>query len=94
MRQGLVRRDLAANFGTNGGDQGDMYADDAEISIVDQRHTPSDPQALDGRDQIRAFLSDVFGGDMKLASAVLDIDAGRIVRPFSGVADEVPGRWT
>jgi hypothetical protein len=72
LRQGMESRNLEAVLS--------LYADDADISIVDQRHTPSHPQTLHGRDQIRAFLSDVFGRDIKLASAVLDIDAGRIVR--------------
>jgi hypothetical protein len=99
LRQGMESRDLKAILS--------MYADDAEISIVDQRHTPSHPQVLHGRDQIGAFLSDVFGRDIShrvdhivseggtvsfmerceypdgsrvLASTVLDVDAGHIVR--------------
>jgi quercetin dioxygenase-like cupin family protein len=99
LRQGMEGRNLEAMLS--------MYADDAEISIVDQRHTPSNPQTLCGRDQIREFLSDVFGRDIRhhvdhivsgngtvsfmerceypdgsrvLASTVLDIDEGRIVR--------------
>ena len=99
LRQGMEGRNLEALLS--------LYADDAEISIVDQRNPPSHPQILRGRDQIRAFLSEVFGRDIThhvdhivsgdgtvsfmerceypdglrvLASAVLDIDAGRIVR--------------
>jgi quercetin dioxygenase-like cupin family protein len=99
LRQGMENRNLEAVLS--------MYADDAEISIVDQRNTPSHPQILHGRDQIRTFLADVFGRDIThhvdhivsgddtvsfmerceypdglrvLASTVLDIDAGRIVR--------------
>jgi quercetin dioxygenase-like cupin family protein len=99
LRQGMESRNIEAMLS--------MYADDAEISIVDQRHTPSNPQILHGRDQIRAFLSDVFSRDIShhvdhivsgngtvsfmerceypdgsrvLGSAVLDVDAGRIVR--------------
>lgn len=99
LRDGMERRDLDAILS--------MYADEAEISIVDQRHTPSNPQVLHGRDQIGAFLSDVFGRDIThhvdhivsengtvsfmehceypdgtqvLASAVLDVDEGHIVR--------------
>ncbi|HXT90608.1 MAG TPA: nuclear transport factor 2 family protein, partial [Trebonia sp.] len=99
LRQGMEGRNLEAILS--------LYADDAEISIVDQRNTPSHPQILRGRDQIRAFLSEVFGRDIThhvdhivsgdgtvsfmerceypdglrvLASTVLDIDAGRIVR--------------
>jgi hypothetical protein len=99
LRQGMEGRNLEAMLS--------LYADDAEISIVDQRHTPSHPQVVHGREQIRAFLTDIFGRDIThhvdhivsgngtvsfmerceypdgsrvLASAVLDIDAGRIVR--------------
>lgn len=99
LRRGMENRDAGAILG--------LYADDAEISIVDQRHTPSHPQTLRGRDQISAMLSDVMGREMThhidhvtvgdgtvtfierctypdgtrvLASSVLDIDQGRIVR--------------
>src|SRR3954471_22549613 len=99
LRQGVESRDVESMLS--------LYADDAEISMVDQRNTPSHPQVLHGRDQIRAFLSDVFGRDIThhvdhivsgdgtvsfmerceypdgsrvLSSAVLDVDAGRIVR--------------
>lgn len=56
LRQAMESRNLEATLS--------MYADDAEISIVDQRHTPSHPQIVHGRDQIRAFLSDIFGRDI------------------------------
>lgn len=56
LRQGVEGRNIDAMLS--------LYADDAEISIVDQRHTPSHPQILHGRDQIRAFLSDILGRDM------------------------------
>jgi quercetin dioxygenase-like cupin family protein len=99
LRQGIEGRNVDAMLS--------LYADDAEISIVDQRHTPSHPQILHGRDQIRAFLSEIFGRDIThhldhivagdrsvsfmqrceypdgsrvLASSVLDITGGRIVR--------------
>jgi quercetin dioxygenase-like cupin family protein len=99
LRQGIEGRNINAMLS--------LYADDAEISVVDQRHTPSHPQILHGRDQIGTFLSDIFGRDIThhidhivagngsvsfmerceypdgsrvLASTVLDIDGGRIVR--------------
>jgi quercetin dioxygenase-like cupin family protein len=99
LRQGMEGRDIDAMLR--------LYADDAEISIVDQRHTPSHPQILHGRDEIRVFLSEIFSRDIShqvdrmlagdrsvsfmerceypdgsrvLASTVLDIDGGRIVR--------------
>ena len=99
LRQGMESCDLEAMMS--------LYADDAEISIVDERHSPSNPQIVHGRDQIRAFLSEVFDRDIThhvnhvvsgdgtvsfmercefpdglrvLSSAVLDVDAGHIVR--------------
>jgi hypothetical protein len=99
LRQAIEGRDIEAMLS--------LYADDAQISVIDQRNTPSHPQVLHDQDQIRAFLSDVFGRDMThhldhivggngnvsflerceypegsrvLASTVLDIDGGRIVR--------------
>lgn len=99
LRRGVEQRDLNALLG--------LYADDAEISIVDQRHTPSHPQVLKGREAIRAMLSDIVGREMThrldhvatgdgtvsyvercaypdgtkvLATSVLDIADGRIVR--------------
>lgn len=56
LRRGLEDRDLAAMMG--------LYADQAEISITDHRHTPSAPQVIRGRGEIIAFLSDLLGRDM------------------------------
>jgi ketosteroid isomerase-like protein len=56
LRQAFARRDAAALAG--------LYADDAEIEIVDAQHQPSSPQRLKGRDAIRAHLDDVMGRDM------------------------------
>lgn len=99
LRQGIEGRDIDAMLG--------LYADDAELSIVDQRHTPSHPQTLHGREEIHAFLREIFGRDIAhhldhivagersvsfmerceypdgsrvLASTVLDISGGRIVK--------------
>jgi ketosteroid isomerase-like protein len=41
-----------------------LYADDAEVEIVDARNTPSRPLRLEGREAIRSHLSDVFSRDM------------------------------
>jgi hypothetical protein len=56
LRRGVEDRDLAAMMS--------LYDDDAEVSVVDQRHTPSQPQRIRGAGQIREFLSDVLGRDM------------------------------
>lgn len=42
-----------------------FYADDAEIEIVDHQAQPHTPRTLHGRDEIRAYLDDVCGRDMK-----------------------------
>jgi ketosteroid isomerase-like protein len=36
-----------------------LYADDAEMRIVDKSHTPSDPMVLRGKEAIRALWDDV-----------------------------------
>ena len=56
LRQAFAQRDAAVLAG--------LYADDAEIEIVDAQHQPSSPQRLKGRDAIRAHLDDVMGRDM------------------------------
>jgi hypothetical protein len=52
------------------------YADDAEITIVDQLHPPSDPMVLRGLEQIEAYLRDVCARDMthEIADAVMTGD--------------------
>ncbi|GAB1325928.1 nuclear transport factor 2 family protein [Streptomyces sennicomposti] len=41
-----------------------LYADDAEVRIVDREAQPSRPKVLRGRDEIGAMLEDVYGRDM------------------------------
>lgn len=41
-----------------------MYADDAEIEIVDREAQPSRPRIVTGRDQIGDYLHDLCGRDM------------------------------
>lgn len=42
----------------------ECYADDAELTVIDQAHQPTHPLALRGRDQIRSFYEDVCGREM------------------------------
>lgn len=42
----------------------DLYADDAEIRIVDRNHQPSRPETLRGREAIGEYLRDVGGREM------------------------------
>ncbi|MEV6768837.1 nuclear transport factor 2 family protein [Nocardia sp. NPDC051030] len=56
FRRGIEERDAAALR--------TLYAEDAEISLVDHLHPPSNPLVLHGRDQIGAYLDDVCARDM------------------------------
>lgn len=41
-----------------------LYADDAELRIVDRNHPPSEPLEFRGREAIATHLQDVFSRDM------------------------------
>lgn len=41
-----------------------LYADDAEIRIIDRNSPPSSPFVLRGKEQISEYLRDVFGREM------------------------------
>ena len=43
----------------------DLYADDAEIRIVNHNTPPSSPYVLRGKEAIAEYLRDVFGRDLK-----------------------------
>ena len=51
-----------------------MYADDAEIKVVDKNNPPRSPHFLHGKEEIRLWIEDVFGRDM----------THRIVNPVMG----------
>jgi ketosteroid isomerase-like protein len=42
-----------------------LYADDAELRIVDRNTQPSSPKVLHGRDEIAEVLNDVYTRDIK-----------------------------
>ncbi|MFE7977904.1 nuclear transport factor 2 family protein [Streptomyces shenzhenensis] len=56
-----LRRGIEGNTGNN---LLSLYADDAEIRIIDQRTQPSHPKVLHGRPQIAEMLDDVYSRDM------------------------------
>lgn len=56
LRRAIESRDAAAQVA--------MFADDAEIVMVDRDHPPSTPQVVRGREAIRAMLDDVCARDM------------------------------
>jgi ketosteroid isomerase-like protein len=41
-----------------------LYADDAEVRVVDRRNTPKNPLVLKGKEAIEAHWTDVCGRDM------------------------------
>ncbi|MEU9170457.1 nuclear transport factor 2 family protein [Streptomyces sp. NPDC048420] len=53
-----------------------LYADDAEMRVVDRNTQPSHPKVLHGRDEISAMLEDVYSRDMthKMEQCVVDGD--------------------
>jgi hypothetical protein len=53
-----------------------LYADDAEVRIVDHNTQPSRPKVLRGRDEITEMLDDIYGRDMthKLEQCVVQGD--------------------
>ncbi len=56
LRRAQEQRDLDAML--------DLYADDAEIRIVNHNTPPSSPYVLRGKEAIAEYLRDVFGRDM------------------------------
>ncbi len=56
LRRGIEDRDAEALLG--------LYADDAELVMVDADHGPSAPLVLRGREAIGAMLADVASRDM------------------------------
>jgi ketosteroid isomerase-like protein len=56
LRRAEEQRDLDAML--------DLYADDAEVRIVDRSTPPSSPFVLRGKEEIAEYLRDVFGREM------------------------------
>ena len=56
LRRALEQRDLDAML--------NLYADDAEIHIVNRNTPPSSPHVLQGKEAIAEYLRDVFGREM------------------------------
>jgi hypothetical protein len=56
LRRGQEEHDLGA--------LSNVYADDAEVSIVDASNPPSRPRSLRGKEEITAFWKDVLGRGM------------------------------
>jgi hypothetical protein len=68
-----LRRSIEGNTATN---LLSLYADDAELRVVDRNTQPSSPRVLHGRDEIGELLEDVYSRDMthKVERCVMDGD--------------------
>ncbi|WP_037605001.1 nuclear transport factor 2 family protein [Streptacidiphilus rugosus] len=66
LRRGIEERDAAALRA--------LYADDAEVTLVDRRDQPSRPLELRGAAAITAYLDEISGRDMehRLERVVVD----------------------
>ncbi|MFE7561406.1 nuclear transport factor 2 family protein [Kitasatospora sp. NPDC057500] len=53
LREGIERADARALLA--------LYADDAELRVVDRKTQPSHPLVMHGRDEIGAMLDDLYG---------------------------------
>jgi len=53
-----------------------MYADDAELRIIDRNNPPRSPQIFHGKPEIQPYIEDVFSRDMthKIVNPVLADD--------------------
>ena len=56
FKRALEQRDAGAQLA--------VYADDAELTLVDRINTPGSPRVLRGREQIRAWVDDICERDM------------------------------
>ncbi|MFB7474989.1 nuclear transport factor 2 family protein [Kitasatospora sp. NPDC056184] len=56
LREGIERADARALLA--------LYADDAELRVVDRKTQPSHPLVMHGRDEIGAMLDDLYAREM------------------------------
>jgi hypothetical protein len=56
LRRGIEERDAATLLG--------LYAEDAELQVVDRNDQPSNPKVIRGRSAIGEYFADVCGRDM------------------------------
>ncbi|MFB6891257.1 nuclear transport factor 2 family protein [Kitasatospora sp. NPDC056327] len=68
LREGIERADAGALLA--------LYADDAELRVVDRATQPSHPLVVHGRDEIGALLDDLYGRETShtLERVVLQAD--------------------
>ena len=66
LKRAIEDRDAAAQLA--------MFADNAEVVVVDKANPPSNPQRISGRAAIGEYLEDVFGRDMTHTVSGLVVD--------------------
>ncbi|MGW3072793.1 MULTISPECIES: nuclear transport factor 2 family protein [unclassified Kitasatospora] len=68
LRQGIERRDAETLLA--------LYAEDAELRMVDRKTQPSHPLVMHGREEIGAMLDDIYSREMthKLEQVVVQGD--------------------
>ncbi|MQS13979.1 nuclear transport factor 2 family protein [Streptomyces kaniharaensis] len=68
LREGIERSDAESLLA--------LYADDAELRMVDRKTQPSHPLVMHGREEIGAMLNDLYGREMthKLEQVVVQGD--------------------
>jgi ketosteroid isomerase-like protein len=70
LRRAEEQRDLDAML--------DLYADDAEVRIVDRNTPPSSPHVLRGKEEKAEYLRDVFGREMSHSIENEVVGEGRV----------------
>jgi hypothetical protein len=77
LRRGIEERDAATLMS--------LYADDAELHVVDSNDQPSHPKIVRGRDAIGAYFAEVCGRDMthKLQRLVVTGDNAAFIQDCS-----------
>ncbi|MFF7456003.1 nuclear transport factor 2 family protein [Kitasatospora sp. NPDC008115] len=70
LREGIERADPRALLA--------LYADDAELRVVDRKTQPSHPLVMHGRDEIGAMLDDLYGREMSHTLEQVVVQADRL----------------
>ena len=74
LRRGIEERDAVTLLG--------LYAEDAELRVVDRNDQPSQPKILRGREAIGEYFADLYGRDMthKIQRLVVGADNAAFVQ--------------
>ncbi|GAA1393488.1 nuclear transport factor 2 family protein [Kitasatospora putterlickiae] len=70
LREGIERADARTLLA--------LYADDAELRVVDRKTQPSHPLVMHGRDEIGAMLDDRYGREMTHTLEQVVVQADRL----------------